>query len=420
MRGSVAKSVLSRYLGFSPRDARADREKGRRDGERNFPPPGRDDYSPHELERIGQARAALTGYFRELHRAVSDMEQDILKKEQTRDQGYFSHKEALVRDKEAALEHLRAADGLESAVQRQLREAAEEKTAAWRKVELTLNRPLRIHFRRPYFWLLGALAVAEVPVNRLAFEYFFQESPLISLLLALTVGVLFMALAHVSAMSLRQSGRYEQRGQRAVVYAGNLLALGAAGSLMYFISALRQQVVDFLSAEQQHSLAAQLLQGGVGEVLTRTFSTDLGVAGVTLLTLNAAIFLLGYLLSYFRHDPSPDYERALREREKAAAALFRHQQQFERKLALTAAGFDEKITWLDRKTDEVELELQQLQNEIAVLEEQKQHDIALVLDVLKQQLLAYQTANMETRTEPQPVYFGDRLLVGLRRRVLQE
>ncbi|MDX2478359.1 MAG: hypothetical protein QNL05_13470, partial [Gammaproteobacteria bacterium] len=67
MKGIVARSTLTRYLSFSEKDTKPDRLKGRNDGQKYFPPATADEYSPHELERISQARAAVTNYDRNLH-----------------------------------------------------------------------------------------------------------------------------------------------------------------------------------------------------------------------------------------------------------------------------------------------------------------------------------------------------------------
>ncbi|MFW2440055.1 MAG: hypothetical protein ACN4GR_11855, partial [Arenicellales bacterium] len=67
MQGIVARSTLTRYLSFSEKDTRPDRVKGRNDGQKAYPPVSTNEFSPHELERISQARAAVTNYDRNLH-----------------------------------------------------------------------------------------------------------------------------------------------------------------------------------------------------------------------------------------------------------------------------------------------------------------------------------------------------------------
>ena len=47
-----------------------------------------------------------------------------------------------------------------------------------------------------YLILLFVLALLEVPINKLAVEFFFQESPFLALILALTIGVVLITLAH--------------------------------------------------------------------------------------------------------------------------------------------------------------------------------------------------------------------------------
>ena len=57
---------------------------------------------------------------------------------------------------------------------------------------------------RVYLPLMVALALVEVPVNRLAFELFFQEQPAVSLALAVVVGAVLMFFAHMVGTLVRR------------------------------------------------------------------------------------------------------------------------------------------------------------------------------------------------------------------------
>src|SRR4051794_353421 len=66
---------------------------------------------------------------------------------------------------------------------------AETAQAALRTIRAAVGfRPLRTQFGLWYPAMMAALALAEVPVNRAAFELTFHEEPLVSLLLAAAVG----------------------------------------------------------------------------------------------------------------------------------------------------------------------------------------------------------------------------------------
>ena len=418
MKGIVARSTLTRYLSFSEKDTKPDRLKGRNDGQKGFPPASADEYSPHELERISQARAAVTNYDRNLHDIREQLDLDLASAEQELNEGYLGQKETLIRSKESALESLRQESGANSEAYRQIHNEQEEKKENFRRVELRLNRPLQIHFARVYLILLFVLAILEVPINKLAVEFFFQESPFLALILALTIGVVLITLAHFLGLMLRQVSHYRERLGIKGYVAGLFFIILTAGSLIYLISALRQQYVDFIAQEQQQDLAAMLLSDGVGGLLGQTIQTELGVAGLTLLVLNVSVFFLGMMFSFLRHDPHPDYERLYFERNHAISKLVKFRNQFEQQATKLQSEFDEKISYLDKKAIALENEIRELMSRRSALESEREHDVSMIIDVLRQQILAYQSGNVDGRNgENLPAYFGEQGLAGLKGRI---
>jgi hypothetical protein len=259
-----------------------------------------------------------------------------------------------------------------------------------------------------------------VPINKLAVEFFFQESPLLALILAMTIGVVLITLAHFLGLMLRQISHYRERLGTKGYVGGLLVMVLTAGSLVYLISALRQQYVDFIAQEQQQDLAAMLLSDGVGGLIGQTIQTELGVAGLTLLVLNVSVFLLGVLFSFLRHDPHPDYERLYLERNQATDRLVKFRNTFEQKANRLQAEFDEKISYLDKKVISLENEIREMTSRRDALETEREHDISMIIDVLRQQILAYQSGNVEAREDGRvPAYFGEPGLKDLRTRITQ-
>lgn len=418
MKNVVARSTLTRYMSFSEKDAKPDRDKGRRDGKNTFPRPEAVEVSPHELERMGQAKAAITAYDRHLHDVREQLELDIASREQELNEGYLGQKESVIHAKEASLENLRQECGANSEGFRQLYSVQEEKKENYRRVELRLNRPLQIHFQRTYLFMLTALAILEVPINKLAVEFFFQESPLLAFILALTVGVVLISLAHFIGVLLRQGGFYRSKLGLKSFLGGLTVILVVAGSMIYLISTLRQQYVNFVSQEQHQDLAQLLLSDGVSGLFERSIQTELGIAGLTLLVLNVSIFLLGVLFSFLRHDSDPDYERVTVERDRAITKLVAYRNDFEKRATGLQREFDEKITYLDKKSLDLEADIRELHSQRESLEVQREHDLNTVIDVLRQQILAYQSGNVEARNGNNvPEYFGEPPLTELQDRI---
>ena len=142
--------------------------------------------------------------------------------------------------------------------------------------------------------VLLLLAVAQVAINRLAFELFFQEQPLFSLILAGAVGIALMFMAHLTGLLVRreaQAPRWRQGRQ----IAGLVLVLLVTGMLVYALATMRQLYIQLLQNEGgslQQQVEA-ILQGNAASAVKEVASTQLGVAGYTLMALNVTLFVVG-------------------------------------------------------------------------------------------------------------------------------
>ena len=77
----------------------------------------------------------------------------------------------------------------------------------YERIRAELNRPLLTKFERVYMPFLAILAVAEVPINRQAFELFFSEAPAVILVLALATGIMLVFL-HTPWTSYKRKFRF--------------------------------------------------------------------------------------------------------------------------------------------------------------------------------------------------------------------
>ena len=92
--------------------------------------------------------------------------------------------------------------------------------------------------------------------------------------------------------------------------------------------------------------------------------------------------------------------------------------QFEQHATKLQSEFDEKISYLDKKALALENEIRELTSRRSALETEREHDISMIIDVLRQQILAYQSGNVEGRNgENIPNYFGEQGLAGLKGRI---
>jgi len=124
------------------------------------------------------------------------------------------------------------------------------------------------------------------------------------------------------------------------------------------------------------------------------------------------------MFSFLRHDPHPDYERLYFERNHAISKLVKFRNQFEQQATKLQSEFDEKISYLDKKAIALENEIRELMSRRSALESEREHDVSMIIDVLRQQILAYQSGNVDGRNgENLPAYFGEQGLAGLKGRI---
>ena len=301
---------------------------------------------------LGRAKAAvlalrseLATYDRDLRRQIEDLARE-------RDE-HISHRMADLREeKQRVLHALDTTKGPASAPYARATLAGEEAERAHRAVRAQVNgRPLRRGLVGFYLPLMAALALVEAPVNRLAFELFFQEQPIISLALALVVGAVLIFFAHMIGTLIRRMEHPSQPGQQIKRGLGILLFAALTGVMMYLLAGMRQLYVRLLESEQGSNLSAiidQLTRGGTASTLANVANEQLGTAGWTLLILNLVLFVFGATAAFLRHDPHPDYEAAWRAQDRARQRLTRLRTNYERAAGAKSREFDTQLASLDQ------------------------------------------------------------------------
>ena len=188
------------------------------------------------------------------------------------------------------------------------REQLDAETERWEQIQSEEERLPRYSSQWFYWPFMLVLTLGEIPLNKLSFELFFQESPLMSLVVAGLGGLLLIAMAHRIGMMLRHF-RYNGRRGGFVVQSLQVAILTLlAGALVYGVSVLRQGYLTFVS--QPELGFAELLQNNqIGEAAQMALSVGLGTEGWIFLLINAAILILGISAAFFCHDPHPDFEK---------------------------------------------------------------------------------------------------------------
>lgn len=168
----------------------------------------------------------------------------------------------------------------------------------------------------PLFMLF--LFIADIPLNRLALEFRFDERPLVAMLLAMSAAGCLLVMAHVVGKICRESTARDSVRRRLGTLCAAACVFLFSLSLVALITAAR--VSYLINVEEALSIQEMFLNAESPEVSHD--SLFLWIDGGLLAGINVAIIVAGILLSYFRHDPIPYFERLI-ESESLARLSFR-------------------------------------------------------------------------------------------------
>ncbi|MES1200178.1 MAG: hypothetical protein ABUS57_01865 [Pseudomonadota bacterium] len=235
----------------------------------------------------------------------------------------------------------------------------DEASSEWDNIHGDEDRYPRYWPAWGYAFFMGVLAVCEAPINRLSFELFFQESPLLSLTVAFLVGGVLMTLAHFIGVSSRRFGYNVRRTCRlnpetsafvASLAPGFFIVLGLALMLMicYGVAILRQGYLSFVT-QPDPSFSALINSGQYGQAAAQlVLHMALAVEGWIFYIINLAIVAVGLLAAFFSHDPHPEFQRTDLAKKSANASLARIKVQQGNMMAAEARRFSDVVRRLQR------------------------------------------------------------------------
>ena len=185
---------------------------------------------------------------------------------------------------------------------------AREELARFNKQE---QAPKGYGFRLYYIGLMAFFALAELNVNRTAFELFFPPST--SLLTSLIVGVGLLLGAHWAGLWIRQC-THESRWRWRWSYMGRIAGVFVFQAVVVLLLAACRHAYILFRRDAASGVSADdiLQQASAGELAQQAFSFDFGIEGWTLLVVNLFMVAIGTVASTIRHDPVQEHEHCWR------------------------------------------------------------------------------------------------------------
>ena len=281
------------------------------------------------------------------------------------------------------------------------------------------NRELQTNLESFYTIFMIALAFAEVWVNRLAFELFFESNQLASTFLAVAVGGMLVFFAHATGISIKRALPETERGNRLRVTSSMLMLNGLVVVFIYYLAKMRQAFV-VLNAEAQKGmnlegllgdLQTDGLEGIIGEpgAMDSLISTSLGEEGLFLLLVNVIVYVAGTIAAIIRHDSHPDYEKLLKLSDKYRAKQVSLKKRYETRLSEVQKSKSDKLSDITNKIGVSENRIETLEAELKQSEAVYRSSGAALSKALKVKINAFRDKNVETRSTKPPKYFRNKV-----------
>jgi hypothetical protein len=288
------------------------------------------------------------------------------------------------------LAQLRRLHGPDSPAHKDAAAKAEDAAKDLRKAKAEVDgRPLRTHLGIWYIFAMVGLALAEVPVNRSAFELAFREEPLFSLLLAGAVGGVLIFFAHLIGILLRQWPLKLSVVQIGVRIGALALLLSLTGAGVYFLARMRQAYLISTENEGFGQRLQEALQGSAAQAVVVVQDAPLGVNDWAFIGFNVLLFTFGVAASFMRHDPHPDYEKAIKRSQKADKRLARIVAEYEKKIAFENERFEARKRGFEAQMSDLAAAIAALSDQEAALRRHLTSSRTLTAQVIRSRCGAF-------------------------------
>jgi len=391
----LEKSVLGAYATYSGGDRREDERTGAKHG-RSSIPSSEEERHPYREELVTRANRDLAAF----NAALDDVESELAADEERlaleRDDFYIHRRDEVRDEYDSSIASAERLLGPNSALHSGARKLSNDAQLRFSRLESELGRPVRVRLRWTFPVIMLAVALLEVPVNRFAFEYFFGESAVLSLALAVGLGFALAFVAHIVGSCLKFSTAFKRLKERIGYYVQAGLCLIIIGPLFYFLALIREKYVQFME-QTSVGFGEMLRQEGALEAASKLLDTEMTTAGWTLLLLNIVLFGIGVAASFIRHDPHPDYEGVARKSEKLQKKYEEIRIRYEAKIDELTKERDEKLALLARQHERISNALGEIDKAREIIANYRERAGQQAVLYVRQRVQVYELANRQGR-----------------------
>jgi uncharacterized coiled-coil protein SlyX len=393
--------------------------EGEKLGARNLPEPFATTLSALEQEELSKCQSALRDLSGEVSTFRSNTQDQIEVIAQELDAELPAKQSEILDKYEAEIESVEAELGPKSANLENTTTKLEEAKSNLALVKQSLgNRELQTHFAGFYWPFMGCLALAEVSVNRLAFELFFEGSPLASMLLAVAVGVMLVFFAHISGVAIKRAIPKSSSENAGTIFS-MLLLNGLIAVFILYLAKMRQafvsitseqgeSLVDMFNTEEGKILGSDINDAGTLESL---ISTNIGQEGFFLLLVNVVVYVAGAVAALLRHDTHPDYEKLEKQVAKLTERSVLLKKRYQSKHSEVTKRRQERMAEVKSKISQSQRELKRLESALRKSEDIVEKSGQKLEAALRNKVRAFRDANVAARNVAPPKYFKQKVTI---------
>lgn len=398
---------LKKFIDVDEKNIRLASKQGQIDGAAELPAPGGGVTSEWEMRLLREISSGWKRYKDSCEQLKADITDRFHEISSKSERDFAKSEESLGQKQKKALDFLDAEVGESSKGYQTLRQRSETADLEYSKIANQLGRPVQTAMVGGYIPLMALLAVAEIPVNRLAFELYFESMPAVSLLLSAAVGSLLIFLAHTIGKQLKHTRCEITSNQNSQTYLVVLGIFALCLLMMVYLGVMREQVVALQGAGGLNLEDLNLEDLRSGESTSQKWTLTMGPAAFFLVVLNFAIFLTGVVAAFFRHDSHPFFEKLStikNKTEKEFNAAVRH---FELRQLEILKEFASKMSTSTEEFEARSAQIEELQSQRLAVDADVKRSRQMVASYAIRMIQSYRKENMLNRTTTPPECFTE-------------
>ena len=404
---NVYRKSLNKYLELKKHEIQLAESRGKSDAKSAVINKESADFEGYMQDTLSNVKGAWASYESSFSKYEDEIEQKISNEQFQIDNGIPNELNSLEEKKNDSELLFESKEGHASPDYQKIEEDLRLSKEDYEKIRATLNRPLQIKFEKIYIPFLVALALIEVPINRQAFELFFEGSSAVVLGLALAVGVMLVFFAHSVGHLIKENSGHENSDQpKFMTFLGVGSIFLVTSILMYFLAVMRQSyaVVEKGAAETFGSLFSDVPEI---DLLTDNLFQPLSSEGVSLLVLNTSIYFAGILASYFRHDPNPNYEKITINYEKLRKKMSLKKERIENALTKIQKDYNAQTQSINIRRNNILQNLENLNTELLQIKDEKNADFKTMVVNVNTILKSYEKGYRSQKSSEIPMFFSN-------------